>query len=239
MGEEDLKKAKKIPETIEIGKTRAGEHERDDFLRKTSERQKPGKEYVSKEEFVKKETKINKKRIKQIEKRSETETIPTSLQEIKWSINGEENDRIYFKEERVNEYEWVMNMEKELSRYESNVKIITLIDKWKYIVRDNSDDGRRCINLIQGKAIATAYEQRNYGLMHQIAIRASNTEPQNYFSFVKWFTANKLTAANLIPYDQSKGLVNANGDYPSSNEDGPHWPEDSSRCSMSSLLDLM
>jgi hypothetical protein len=39
------------------------------------------------------------------------------------------NDRIYFEEEMVNIYKWFMNMEKELSGHEDNIKIITIFDK--------------------------------------------------------------------------------------------------------------
>jgi hypothetical protein len=73
-------------------------------------------------------------------------------------------------------------MDRELVEHEDNGKIIILFDKWKYVINDHSVDGTRCRNLIQVKTMMTAYEQKNYDLMHQIAERASNTESQSYFT---------------------------------------------------------
>jgi hypothetical protein len=67
-------------------------------------------------------------------------------------------------------------MNKKLEELEENVKIITLPDKWKFVYSDKSNDDTTCRNLIQGKAIAIAYEHRNYELIYQIARSACNTE---------------------------------------------------------------
>jgi hypothetical protein len=47
----------------------------------------------------------------------------------------------------------------EIERQEEKVKIIVLHDKWRYVRSDDSDEGTRCRNIIQGKAIAIASEQ--------------------------------------------------------------------------------
>jgi hypothetical protein len=54
--------------------------------------------------------------------------------------------------------------------------------------------GTYCRNIIQGKAIAVAYEQRNYALMNQIARIACNSESIIYFyRLVIIFSANRHT----------------------------------------------
>jgi hypothetical protein len=64
-------------------------------------------------------------------------------------------------------------MDRELEQLEDNMKIITLFDKCRYIAKDSTNDGIICRNLIQVKAIATAYQKRNYELMNQIAKTAT------------------------------------------------------------------
>jgi hypothetical protein len=89
-------------------------------------------------------------------------------------------------------------MKEELRRHE-DVKIITLFDKWKYVINDHSDDGTKCRNLIQGKAFITAYKQRNYELMQQITIRACNNESQKYFyKFTALFSAKDIPEVILL-----------------------------------------
>jgi hypothetical protein len=53
-------------------------------------------------------------------------------------------------------------MDETVDGLEDNVKVITLYKRWEIVLTDDSNEGSHCRNLIQGKAISVAYEQKNY-----------------------------------------------------------------------------
>jgi hypothetical protein len=78
------------------------------------------------------------------------------------------------------------------------MKINTLFDQWRYVARDLTNDGIIFRNLIQGKAIATAYQQINYELMNQIAKTANGSESLKYFyKLTMLFSAKRSSRTDI------------------------------------------
>jgi hypothetical protein len=191
---------------VKEDRSREGENERNRFKIEVHSKQEISRKHLNKEEFVKRETAINEKRMKQKRKAQKVEVAQIKSSGIRWIVGNEENDKTHTEEERINVYEWVGGMNEELGRH-VDIKVITLFDKWKYIINDHPDDGTKCRNLIQGKAIITAYEQRNYELMHRIAIKACNNESQKYFyKLTASFSAKRYIRSDIANLKKRLGL---------------------------------
>jgi hypothetical protein len=179
----DVKKAKAKDDDYKKGNGIAADKENENYKKsvksKIVRKELNPKEIKSRNKFVADKV---LKRMDAREKRRITEElniIPEKLKGIKWSAKEVRKD--VNEEEKIDTYEWAKNMDGIIDGLEDNVKIITLYKRWKTVLDDDSNKGSHCRNLIQGKAISVAYEQKNYDLMHAVAINAVNHESANLF----------------------------------------------------------
>jgi hypothetical protein len=153
---------------------------------------------------LKKVDAVEKKRVME-----ELNIIPEKLKGIKWTAKGVKED--FSDEEKEDTYEWTKYMDETSNNLEDNVKIITLYKRWEIVLNDDSNEGSHCRNLIQGKAISVAYEQKNYELMHTIATNAMNHESANlFYRLAELFSRSRTGNGNTFR-DAWRGLNRENG----------------------------
>jgi hypothetical protein len=101
-------------------------------------------------------------------------------------------------------------MDRKLEQLEANMKIIMLFDKWRYVAIDLTNDGIICRNLIQGKAIATAYQQKNYVLINQIVKTASGLESLKYFyKLIMLFSTKRYLRTDIHNFKNEWASLNS------------------------------
>jgi hypothetical protein len=128
----DIKKTIRVTNLIKQGITRQGQDERNRCKLEIGYGQMPAKrKSMNKAQFTQRVYKMNTKKFtpRNVRKTKKAREVDVKSIVIKWIISYEENNRIYSDEERINVYEWALNMCRELMEHEDNIKIITLFDK--------------------------------------------------------------------------------------------------------------
>jgi hypothetical protein len=123
----------------------------------------------------------------------EKNVIPEAPRGIKWSLDNLRKD--ITQEERDEVYEWTQRIDQNLNELEDNVKIITL--------------HKKCQNIIHGKAIAIAYEHRNYTLMNTFVKYAEGHESRNnFYKFAELCSRPNKNKSSYITFRETWKYIN-------------------------------